>query len=102
MTVARAPHAARIHWTPEQQHLGLPQAMRGIDPAWPANSVPTADEGWSLAYEFDRAPADQGNPSQARVHFVMPAAPHHELRAGARLLLFERATSRYATLELLD
>ena len=38
----------------------------------------------------------------ARVSCLVPDAPHDRLRPGVRLRLFERATQRYATVEILD
>jgi hypothetical protein len=95
-------HRALIRWSPEQERLGLPSSMRGIDPAWISPTKPVQDDGWSLVYEFDRAPMEQGNPSAAYVHFPIDDAPHEQLVAGTILQLFEPATRRYATIEILD
>jgi len=95
-------HNARIYWSDALQRRGLPTSLRGIDPAWPAGATPVVDEGWSLVYEFDHAPSEQGSPSLARVGFLMEAAPHTALAAGARLQLHERGTQQYALVEILD
>ena len=92
---------ASIAWSAEMQQRGLPRFDHSIDPAWFEGDEPPTDEGWSLSYEFEPVPADQGNPSRAFVRFAMPDAPHARLSAGARLWLFERSTSQYAIVEIL-
>ena len=82
--------------------VGLPDLLTTTDPAWLANETPRQDEGWSLVCEFDRPPAEQGNPSLARVHYLFPHAPHSKHIAGTTLQLFEQATSKLAILEILD
>jgi hypothetical protein len=98
-------HAARIHWSAEQRSRGLPTAARATDPAWfdgdPAPGRPDA-EGWSLVCEFASAPSEQGDPSAARVRFLVPDAPHERLRPGARLRMIERGTGQLAVVEILD
>jgi hypothetical protein len=94
-------HRASIRWSPEQQRLGLPQFTRTADPAWHVNDTPKRDEGWTLLCDFERSPALQGNPSTAQVRYLMPNAPH-PLGPGVRLRLFERATSQFADVEILD
>lgn len=44
--------------------------------------------GWTVVVEFDRAPAEQGNPSTGRVHFLREEAPHGRLQRGAAFDLF--------------
>lgn len=40
--------------------------------------------GWTVVFEFDEPPAEQGNPSAGRAHFLRQEAPHDRLqRAGA-------------------
>ena len=95
-------HRARITWSEKQAEHGLPTFSRTIDPAWTDKSIPKKDEGWSLACRFDRPPREQGNPSVASVQFLVDEAPHSLLVPGARLHLFERATSQYAAVEILD
>jgi hypothetical protein len=95
-------HRALIHWSPRQIERGLPAITRTIDPAWLEGATPRVDEGWSLVCSFDSPPAHQGSPSKARVHFLVDAAPHNRLRAGAQLQLFERATQELARVEILD
>ena len=63
---------------------------------------PRTNDGWSLVYRFDKAPVEQGNPSEALVEFMMPNAPTDELKPGARLKLFERETGTYADVVILD
>jgi hypothetical protein len=96
------PHRAVVHWSVEQEALGLPRPLSTIDPAWFAAETPPQHEGWSMVCEFERPPAEQGNPSIARVHYPMSDAPHAKLTVGASLRRFERATSRFAMLEILD
>lgn len=95
-------HAAQITWTNEQVSRGLPTVVEAIDPTWVGDDVPLKDEGWSVVCRFDRTPRDQGNPSSARVHFLAPDAPHSRLTVGASLQLFERDTSRFAAVKILD
>jgi len=99
----RKVHAARIHWSQEQIRHGLPVITRTIDPAWfPEDHGPPVREGWSLMCEFEVPPSDQGDPSTARVQFMVDAAPHERLAPGTSLRLFERATQKYAHVEILD
>ena len=101
MTVSQT-HRASIHWSRDQQRLGLPTTTLMTDPAWLAAETPRENEGWSLVCEFERPPAEQGSPSQALVHYLVPAAPHSQLVLGARLQLFERATGQTAEVEILS
>jgi hypothetical protein len=94
-------HNARIHWSEAQVARGLPSVNRGIDPAWFIEPGPGSDEGWSLRYEFASPPIAEGNPSTARVEFVLPGAPHERLQPGVWLELFERATRERARVEIL-
>ena len=94
-------HCARITWSEEHVRQGLLSGSRTTDPAWVAEAIPRQDEGWSLICEFDVPPRKQGNPSTGRVRFLVPAAPHEYLRPGAKLQLFERATSQLAEVEIL-
>lgn len=98
----RRAHLARIHWSLEQHRRGLPKTTRIIDPAWLENADPSGADGWSLGCEFERSPAEQADTSIAQVHFLAAEAPHEQLRPGAGLLLFERATQQYAHVEILD
>jgi hypothetical protein len=96
-----AEHLARITWSGAQAERGLPQTPRLVDPAWFADAAPTQAEGWSLECCFDVPPREQGNPSLARIRFLVDEAPEDRLRAGAVLYLFERGTGGYATVEIL-
>lgn len=100
--VADGFHRARIAWSSTQLALGLPGLRSTIDPSWLDGAVPTVDDGWSLVCEFDRPPSVQGNPTAGRIMFAVAEAPHAELKAGARLKLFERATGKYAIVEVLE
>ena len=91
---------ASIRWSSEQERRGLPTFLRTTDPSWHVDEAPKENEGWSLVCEFDRPPAAQGNPSIARVHFLMPSALHR-LVPGLRLRLFERGTGQFANVEIL-
>ena len=95
-------HRALIQWSSAQVQHGLPDVEGTIDPAWLDGVTPRVDEGWSLVCSFDSPPARQGNPSAARVRFLVEEAPHHRLRAGTRLQLYERATNALAQVEILD
>ena len=94
-------HVARITWSSEHERRGLPRAARMIDPAWFTGSV-GEKEAWSLVCTFEKPAAEQGNPSVARVQFMVPAAPENRLTPGATLRLFERATGGFAVVEILD
>ena len=94
-------HQASIRWSVAQQRQGLPTFMHTTDPTWRIDEVPKQDEGWSLMCNFESPPADKGNPSIARVRYLMPNAPHR-LGPGLRLQLYERGTGRYAEVEILD
>jgi hypothetical protein len=94
----REAHRALIHWSPEHIQRGLSRTSHTTDPAW----VPTDEMGWSLRCTFPSPPAEQGSPSTAEISFLMPDAPHDQLRRGAVLRLFERATMGYARVEVLD
>ena len=94
-------HRARITWSAEQLQSGLPDVIETIDPAWfVAEASPT--EGWSLICRFEQRVCEQGNPSAARVRFMMDGAPHERLKPGVVLRLFERGTQKFATVEILS
>src|SRR5687767_6275649 len=92
---------ARITWSAEQVARGLPTWARTVDPAW-FDGDPAAAEGWSLTCRFESTPAEQGNPTLARVAFLVDAAPHERLAPGARLKLYERGTGQRADVEILE
>ena len=94
-------HRASIRWSPEQQQRGLPVYTQTADPAWHVDETPKLDEGWTLLCDFEHPPALQGNPSIARVRYLMPTAPHR-LERGLHLKLFERGTGQFAEVEILD
>jgi hypothetical protein len=94
-------YPARITWSDEQVQLGLPRQLETIDPAWAADAVPRADDGWTLICRFAFPPSQQGNPSLADVAFLMEGAPH-VLARGAILKLYERSTGKYARVEILS
>lgn len=95
-------HRIRITWSADHERLGLPQFERSIDPVNQPSPVPSAVDGWSLAYRFERPPEAQGNPSEGFARFCMENAPEEWLHPGAKLQLFERATRKYALVEVLD
>ena len=95
-------HLAEITWSEALVRRGLPNFDGTIDPAWIEGARPGKDEGWSLNCTFAAPPSQQGNPSKARVRFLMDEAPHDYLRPGAQLKLFERSTSEYAAVLILD
>jgi len=102
MTSRLVSHRARITWSVAHVKCGLPDCTETTDPSWLLDATPSVDEGWSLVCLFDQSPCDQGNPSEARVHFLVDNAPHHALKPGASLRLFERATKDLATVEILE
>jgi hypothetical protein len=91
-------HRARITWSEAHVRLGLPRTRESVDPAW----FNAGEEAWSLRCHFERPPAQQGNPSEARISFVMSEAPHEGLAPGVVLHLFERATTAQASVEVLE
>lgn len=93
-------HTARITWSDDQVRHGLPDVTQTIDPSW-LESDPEGADGWSLVCRFEEPPRQQGNPSIARVRFLVDTAPH-VLRPGTCLRLFERWTTRYAKVEIID
>ena len=95
-------HRARIQWSEEQVRRGLPSVSRTTDPSWFDGEGPGSEQGWSLVCEFDAPPAHQGNPSHARVAFLVDDAPGDRLRPGTRLHLFERGTGERAEVEILE
>jgi hypothetical protein len=95
-------HSAHIRWSVAQERAGLPDISRTIDPAWFLDSGPGSEEGWSLMCEFADPPRVQGNPSSARVRFLVESAPADRLRPGVRLVMFERGTGERAEVEILE
>jgi hypothetical protein len=93
-------HTARITWSEEQVRRGLPTVLQTIDPSWLA-SDPKGADGWSLVCRFDEPPRQQGNPSIAHVRFLVDEAPH-TLRPGTCLMLFEKWSTHYARVEIID
>ncbi len=89
-------HRATITWSHEQETLGLPQRVETIDPA----KLGDGGEGWSLVMRFDKPPAEQGNPSDAQVRFLVDEAPHAVLQPGRELRVFERATGQWARIRV--
>ena len=95
-------HRARIHWSASRASRGLPDTLRYVHairfsqglPPWP-------DESWSLVCTFDSSPLHQGNPSLARVRFLVDAAPHDQLKPGAKCWLYE-GPAEAATVEVID
>jgi hypothetical protein len=91
-------HRARITWSEAQVRQGLPRTRESVDPAW----FGAGEEPWSLRCHFELPPAQQGNPSEAHIGFVLPEAPHERLAPGVALHLFERATAAHALVEVLE
>lgn len=71
--------SARVFWVPPEQggRSGLPAGLQYStvskwpgqeDGAWP-------NSAWSVVLDFDRPPAEQGNPSSARARFLVNDAP---------------------------
>ena len=95
-------HRARIRWSASRAQRGLPDTVRYVHairftedpPPWP-------DESWSLVCVFDTPPSQQGNPSIARVRFLVDAAPHDRLKPGVKCWLFEGPTQA-AAIEVID
>ncbi len=94
-------HSALIWWSREHVVLGLFDALETTDPAWLPGAI-ASSEGWSLVCTFDVSPAQQRSPSRARVRFMMAEAPHEALLVDGQLRLFERATGKFAEVEILD
>jgi hypothetical protein len=95
-------HRAHIRWTDDILRRGLPDVSRYVHPArFTSEPPPWKDDTWSLVCEFDESPRKQGNPSAAKVQFLMDGAPHHRLTIGARLHLFDGPLES-AIVEVLD
>ena len=75
--------AAQVDWASEWEAAA---GTRLIHPVWFPEDGPDA-EGWSLIVTLVEGVARGDTRSQATVHFLMPGAPHHHLRAG-RLIEF--------------
>ena len=95
-------HTAKIHWSEACERHGLSSRTRAIDPAWFSAPGVGSEEGWSLVCDFDAPASTQGNPSIARVQFMVEEAPHERLVPAATLQLFEPATGSRARVEILD
>lgn len=63
--------------------------------------LPLAAEGWTLTCEFEVSPAEQDDPSEARVRFVVENDPHEDLRPG-EFRLFERTTQEYGWVVIVE
>jgi len=95
-------HRALICWSASRTQRGLPNTLRYVHgirftegpPPWP-------DETWSLVCTFDISPSQQGNPSTARVRFLVDTAPHDRLKPGLKCWLYEGATQA-AVVEVID
>ncbi len=94
-------HTARITWSDELVRRGLPTVTHSIDSSW-LESDPKGADGWSLVCRFDIPPREQGNPSIARIRFLVDEAPHDGLQPGRYLRLFERWTQGFARVEIID
>lgn len=46
-------------------------------------------EAWSMIFDFDEAPAKQGNPSKGKARFLADNAPHERLKSGKIFELYE-------------
>src|SRR5258707_9855078 len=94
-------HRAQITWSAQQASKGLPAITKIASPSWFTEPGLGSDEGWTLVCLFDTPPSKQGNPSAARVEFLVEEAPHERLRPGAILRLFESGAHE-ATVEILE
>ena len=102
MILLATEHDALVTWSAKRVADGLPAIRETIDPSWFAEDEIGTTDAWSLVCQFDPAVNEQGSPSRARVRFWVEDAPHHRLKAGAVLRLFERGTGQYARVEILD
>jgi hypothetical protein len=93
-------HTALIHWSDQQVKLGLPAISQTADPAWFGDEHD--EEAWTLLCSFPVEPKESGNPTPARVAFLMDDAPHDKLVSGASLRLFERGTRQFALVSIVD
>jgi hypothetical protein len=85
-------HDAKVRWLSQDEggRSAIPDGTQyttiakfaGDGPGWP-------DGAWTIVMEFDKTPAEQGNPSVGRARFLMPAAPHERLEAGTTFDLYE-------------
>lgn len=90
-------HLAIITWSKAMELHGLPSALEAIDPVWRERAP-----GWSLVSRFARPPHELGNPTPARVRFLMPDAPDLWMVPGTMLRMFERETQQLAEVFILD
>ena len=70
--------AAQIEWASAREAAAGTQL---IQPVWFPEDGPGAD-GWSLIVTLLEPVARGDTRSPVTVHFLMPTAPHHHLRAG--------------------
>ncbi len=94
-------HRLRITWSEAQAGYGLPTFSDTTDKAWLEDALPPS-QGWHLVCHFDPSPRAQGNPSTASIHFLVDDAPHDRLVPGAKLRMYQSATTDHALVEVLD
>jgi hypothetical protein len=54
--------------------------------------IPEKGKGWTLVFEFEETPRNQGYRSKAKVHFLVPEAPHDILKPGFKFDFWDGAS----------
>ena len=94
---------AKVHWVPPEKggRMALPAGKRYATVSrFQEDAESWLQEAWSIVLELAEPPVKQGNPSMARAHFLVAAAPVDRLQPGRAFELYE-GTKRAATVEIL-
>jgi len=94
---------AKVYWlSPEEGgRTSLPAGKRYTTVSrFEEDTGAWLQEAWSIVLEFDEAPTDQGNPSMAKVRFLVEKAPVDRLRPGRAFALYE-GKKKVATVEII-
>jgi hypothetical protein len=87
---------ATVTWLPAAARgtAKLPATLRYVGLSrFPHQQFDGSGDIWSVVCRFPVPPAEQGNPSVARVQFLVAEAPHEWLTPGARFELWEGPTA---------
>ena len=83
---------AKVHWIPAEEggRAFLPTGKQYATIArFTEDAGARLQEAWSIVLEFDKPPSVQGNPSIARVRFLVEQAPVDRLKPGRAFGLYE-------------
>ena len=95
---------AKVHWIPPEQsgRTALPAGKHYVTVSrFQEDAELWLQEAWSMVLEFDDPPVKQGNPSQARAHFLVESAPVERLQPGCAFELYEGQRC-VATVEIIE